>query len=144
VEPQRVGDYLDDSLVADLIAVTERAVDDVAPPVLSQTLNVRELVNQAGGGNNPASNDGVATGELHAEVAVVSPAHATREAGDDLAAVAADFFTSDRDQLRRGQPFAGQVAMQMPGRAVARLSGIDDDHRPALAPKLKRGGKSGG
>ena len=59
VEPQRVGDYLDDSLVADLIAVTERAVDDVAPPVLCQALNVRELVNQARGGKNPACSSGL-------------------------------------------------------------------------------------
>ena len=46
MEPHRVGDDLDDAPVADLEAVAERAVDDVAPPVLCQAVDVGELVHQ--------------------------------------------------------------------------------------------------
>ena len=34
--------------------------------------------------------------------------------------------------------------MHVGGGGVARLAGVDDDHRPALAPELKGGGQSGG
>ena len=34
--------------------------------------------------------------------------------------------------------------MHVGGGGVARLAGVDDDDRPALAPELERGGKSGG
>ena len=109
-----------------------------------ETLNVRELVCQAGGGKNPAGNDGVAAGELGAEVAGFGAAHSAHSSGQDLAAVATDLFAAGGDQLRRGKPFTPEVAMHMRGWAVARLPGIDDDHGPALAPELKRGGESGG
>ena len=69
VESRRVGDDLDDSPVADLVSVAERAVDDVAPPVLREAVDVGELVDQTGGGKHPASDDGVTADELDAEVA---------------------------------------------------------------------------
>ena len=53
VEAHRVGDDLDDAPVADLVAVAERAVDDVAAPVLGEAVDVGELVDQAGGGEHP-------------------------------------------------------------------------------------------
>ena len=34
--------------------------------------------------------------------------------------------------------------MHVGGGGVSRLAGVDDDHRPALAPELERGGESGG
>ena len=67
VEPQRVGNDLDDAPVADLEAVAERAVDDVAPPVLCQALDVGELVYQPGSGKNSTSNDGVTADQFDAE-----------------------------------------------------------------------------
>ncbi len=112
--------------------------------MLREAIDVREFVRQAGGGKNPASNDGVTAGDFDAEVVGISAAHTTHATGEDLAAVAADLFTTSGDQLRWGKPFTSEVAVHMCGGAVARLAGVDDDHRPALTPELKAGGKSGG
>ena len=144
VQPRWMGDNLDDALVADLVAVAERAVDDVAPPVLREALDVRELVHQARGGKDPAGNDGVAAGELDAEVARFAAAHAGDEAVEDLAAVAADLFAANGGQLRRGKPFPAEVAVHVRSRAVAGLPGIDDDHGPALPSELERRSEPGG
>ena len=75
VEPHRVGDDLDDAPVADLEAVAERAVDDVAAPVLGEAVDVGELVDQTGRGEHPAGDDGVAADELDAEAVVVGAGH---------------------------------------------------------------------
>ena len=63
---------------------------------------------------------------------------------EDLAAVAADLLATDGGQLRRRQALVAEVAVHVGGRGVARLAGVDDDHRPALAPELERGGQAGG
>ena len=68
----------------------------------------------------------------------------THAAGEDLAAVAADLLATDRGQLRRRQPLVAEVAVHVGGGGVAGLAGVDDDHRPALAPELERGGEPGG
>ena len=104
VESHRVGDDLDDAPVADLEAVAERTVDDVAAPVLGEAVDVRELVDQAGGGKNPTSDDGVTADELDAEAVVVGAGHTTHATGEDLTAVAADLLTTDR----RSAPTAGR------------------------------------
>jgi hypothetical protein len=54
VQTHRVGDDLDDAPVAELVAVAERAVDDVPAPVLGEALDVGQLVDQTGGGENPS------------------------------------------------------------------------------------------
>ena len=98
-----MGDDLDDALVADLVAVAERAVDDVAAPVLGEAVDVGELVDEAGGGQHPAGDDRVAAGELDAEAAVVGAGDVDGPAGEDLAAVAADLLATDGGQLRRAR-----------------------------------------
>ena len=139
-----MGDDLDDAPVADLVAVAERAVDDVAAPVLGEAVDVGELVDQTGGGEHPAGDHGVAAGELDAEAAVVGAGDVDGAAGEDLAAVAADLLATDRGQLRRRKALVAEVAVHVGGGGVARLAGVDDDHRPALAPELEGGGESGG
>jgi len=99
VETHRMGDDLDDAPVADLVAVAERTVDDVAPPVLREAVDLRELVHQAGSAKNPTSDDGVTTDELDAEAAVIGAGHMTRAGGEDLTAVGADLLTTDDGQL---------------------------------------------
>ena len=37
-----------------------------------------------------------------------------------------------------------EVAVHVGGGGIARLAGVDDDDRPALAPELERGGEPGG
>ena len=95
-----VGDDLDDALVTDLEAVAERAVDDVAPPVLGQAIDVGELVDQTGGGEHTAREHSVAAGEVEAE-AVVGAAHVDDTSGDHLTAIAADLLATDGGQVRR-------------------------------------------
>jgi len=112
--------------------------------VLRKAVNVRELIHQAGGGKNPASNDGVTAGDFDAEAIGISTAHTAHATGEDLAAVAADLFTTSGGQLRWGEPFTSEITVHMCGGAVARMARVDDDHRPALTPELKRGGKPGG
>ena len=43
-----------------------------------------------------------------------------------------------------GEPFITEVAVHVRSEGVARLTGVDDDHGPALAAELESGGKSGG
>ena len=128
VEPIRVGDDLHDAPVADLEAMAKGAVDHVAAPVLGQTVDVRQLVYQAGSGKNPASDDGVATDELDPEAVVIGTGHTARQTGKDLNAIAADFLATIGDQLRRRNPFTTEVAVHVCGRSVARVAGVDHDH----------------
>ena len=145
VQTQRVGDDLDDAPVADLEAVTERAVDDVAAPVLGEPVDVGELVDQAGGGEHPTGDDGVTADELDAEVVVVGAGHVDspgrrgphrRSCGPPR-----DRWRSSSDGR---SPFVTEVAVHVCGGGVARLAGVDDDHRAALAPELQGGGEPGG
>ena len=110
-----MGDDLDDAPVADLEAVAERTVDDVAPPVLRQAVDVGELVHQTGGGKDPASDDGVAPDELDAEAAVIRAGHTARATGQDLTAVAADLLATNGGQLRGREPFMTEVAVHVCG-----------------------------
>ena len=96
-----MGDDLDDAPVTDLEAVAERAVDDVAAPVLGQAVDVGELVDQTGGGEHTAREHGVAAGEVDAEAVVVGAGHVDDTSGDHLAAIAADLLATDRGQVRR-------------------------------------------
>jgi transcriptional regulator with XRE-family HTH domain len=143
VEAHRVGDDLDDGPVADLEAVAERAVDDVAPPPFGKAVDVRELVYQTGRGEHPPSHDGVAADELNAETVVVAAHHSCDAFAEDLAAVATDLLTTEGGQLRGRKALATEVAVHVCGGRVARLAGVDDDHRPTLASELERRCKSG-
>ena len=75
VEPHRVRDDLDDSPIGDLIAVAEGAVDDSTAPLLGETVDLWELVDEAGGGEDTASHDRVAADQLDSEVGLVEAGH---------------------------------------------------------------------
>src|SRR5215210_1442046 len=75
VETPRVGDNLDDALVADLETVAERTVDDVAAPVFGQTVDGGEVVDHSRGGEHPTGEHGVAADELDAEAVVDGAGH---------------------------------------------------------------------
>ena len=122
VETHRVGDDLDDAPVADLVAVAERAVDDVAAPVLGEAVDVGELVDETGGGEHPSGDQRMATGELDAEAVVVGAGDVDGAAGEDLTSVAADLLTTDGGQLRRRKPLVTEVAVHVGGGGVARLA----------------------
>ncbi len=71
-----MGDDLDDVAVAHLEAMAERTVDDVVAPVLREAVDVGKLVHQAGGGQDPAGDDGVTADELDPEAVVIRAGHA--------------------------------------------------------------------
>jgi hypothetical protein len=108
-------------------------------------VDVREVVHQTSRSEHSPGNDGVTADELDAEaVVVVDASHSNDASGEDLAAVAADLFTSDGGQLRWRKPVATEVTVHVCGAGVARLAGVDDDHRATLASELERRGKPGG
>ena len=67
MKAHRMGDDADDVPVANLETATERAMDHVAAPVLSQAVDLRQLVDQARGGQHPTSDDRVPAHEFDAE-----------------------------------------------------------------------------
>ena len=74
----------------------------------------------------------------------IGAGHSATRPIEDLAAVAADLLATDGGQLRWRKALAAEVAVHVGGGGVARLAGVDDDHRPALASQLEGGGQSGG
>ena len=102
VQSHRVGDDLHDAPIADLVAVAERTVDDIAPPVFGEPVDVGELVHQPGGGKHPTSDDDVTADEFDAEAVVIGARHPSGATGEDLSAVASDLLTANGAQLRRG------------------------------------------
>jgi transcriptional regulator with XRE-family HTH domain len=146
MEILRMGDDLHDALITEFVAVAERAVDHLAPPVLRESVDVGQLVHQTGCRQHPARHDGVPTDELdaEAEARVVGAGHLAGTAGDNFAAVAAYLLAPDCDQLGRSNPFMAEIAVHVRGRGVARVTAVDDDHRAALTTKLDCGGEAGG
>ncbi len=145
VQTHRVGDDLHDALVAHLVAVAERAVDDAVSPVLGQSGDVGQLVDEAGGGEHATGDHRVAAGQCEAEAAVAAAGRRRRRC-------------RRAPRRRSGGPPRGrslrmsdgadavvaEVAVHVRGGSVARLAGVDDDHRSALPTELQRGGESGG
>ena len=132
-----MGDDLHDAQVADLIAVAERAVNRVAPPVLGQSVNVGELVEQTSSGQDTACYHRVATDQLNTEVVVVDTGHLGGAAGDDFAPVATNLGTGDCGQLRGRHAFVAEVAVHVCGRGISGLPGIDHDDRSSLPTELQ-------
>jgi hypothetical protein len=128
VEARFVSEDLDDAPVPELEAVAERAVDNVATPVLRQAVDVRELVHETRRSKHPASDDRVALDELDAEAIVIGAVHMSHAPGEDLTAVAADLLTAQGDQLGGGKPFMTEVTVHVCGGSVAGLTGVDHDH----------------
>jgi transcriptional regulator with XRE-family HTH domain len=139
-----VGDDLDDAPIANLVTVAERAVDHVAAPVFGQPVDVGKRVHQTGGGEHSASYHAVAPGELNTELVVIGAGHVDRAAGEDLAAMTTDLVATYGEQLRRRSSLVAEVAVHVGGRGIARLAGVDDDHRAALTTELERGRQAGG
>ena len=144
MEAHLVGDDLDDASVADLEAVAEGAMDHVAAPVLAQTVDVGEFVDQTGGRKHSPGDQRMPTGERDAEVVVVDSGDVHRATGDDLDSVAAHLVATDRGQIVGRKTLVPEIAVHVGGGGVAGLAGVDDDHGPALASELECGGKSSG
>jgi hypothetical protein len=144
VEAHRMGDDLHDLLVAHLVAVAERAVDHVTTPVFDQPVDVGELVDETGGGEDPSRNDRVPSGQFDPEPFIAGAADVDSSPVEHFDAVAADLLAGDHRELRGGDAVVAEIAVHVGCRGVARRAGIDDDHRASLAAELQRRCQTGG
>jgi hypothetical protein len=122
----RTGTQHPDWLVTDLVAVAVRAVQHVLAPALAHARDLGQLVAQAGGHHHPASLERRAAGQVHQEAAV----DVLHLALEQLYAIFSHLGPTRRQQLRRGHPVPGQKPVQVRGRGVARLPGVDHGHAP--------------
>ena len=117
-------------LVADLVAVAVRAVQQVAAPPFGDAGDVGDLVAQAGGDQDSTgartrpsasvtSNRGPSAGG-------VSRGEVGDGAGDELAAVAGDLGSSLREQGGGRGAVPAEEAVHVRCWCVARLAGVDD------------------
>jgi hypothetical protein len=139
-----MGDDLHDPLVAHLVAVAERAVDHVTTPVLDQSVDVGELVDETGGGEDPSRNDRVPSGQFDPEPVAGGAADVDSLPIEHFDAVAADLLAGDHRELRGGDAVVAEIAVHASCRGVAWRAGIDDDHRASLAAELQRRCEPGG
>ena len=118
-----------DRPVAHLPAVAVRAVQDVAAPTARAARDVGQLVGQPRGDQQPA---GAHRPPSARSTRKPSSRRSARHdlAGDDLAAVAGHLLATDGQQLARRGALAPEVVVHVPGRGVAGLPGVDDQHRP--------------
>ncbi len=144
VQAHRVGEDLNDALVAGFVTVAERAVDDSVSPLLREAIDVGQLIHGAGRGKDASGNDRVPTDELDAQAAFAVAGNTVGSSRDDFTAIAADLLLPCAQQLRGRYPLMAQVAVYARGGGVARFAGIDDDDRPSLPSQLQRGAQASG
>ena len=114
-----------EGLVADLVAVAVRAVQQVAAPALAHPGDVGELVAQPGGDQDAAGAQRPAVGEGDLEAGArrrrCAAAMPVTRAGDELAAVAGDLVAAGGQQLggREAVASRGSPACARPGRCAA-------------------------
>ena len=112
-------------------------------PVLGEAGHVGQLVGQAGRGDDPSGVDDVPAGELEAE-AVVLARDVEDPSGEDLGPVGAYLLARDPQEVRRRPPLVPEVAVHVGGRRIARLAGVDDEHRASLPGQLQGRCEAGG
>jgi hypothetical protein len=134
---QRPGGQHADTSVPDLPPVAVRAVHHVAPPPVRQARHVRQLVNQPGRHQQPPRPHIAPAVQGHQESVAILRRRLDGSAGD-LAAVPGHFRSPGRHQLGRWRAIPGQVVVHLTGQGVARLSGVEDQHR-APGPRERQG-----
>ena len=122
VQPHLVGDHVHDAAVAHLVAVTERAVDDIATPVIGDAVDVGQHVDEPSGRQHPAGDDRVAAGQFDAEAAVGGPGDVDGSPGEHFAAIAAHLVAADRARSAAAEGLRGRGsrACARPGRCAVR------------------------
>jgi hypothetical protein len=145
-EPGRAGGPAEHAelAVADLVAVTVGAVQDVAGPAVGQPWDVGQFVAESGGDQQPPRRDPLAVAEEHPEAAA-AVGHQVRDGvDDDVTAVPLDFIPARGEELGGRKSVASEIAMHVCGRGVARLTGIDDEDLAPGARENQGRGQAGG
>ena len=132
-----------DRLVPDLPPVAVRAMQHVASPALPDPRNVRQLVYQPRGDQQPPCADPEAVLQRHGEAAVdrLSRGDASVE---HPRAVAADLLPADLQQRGRVRAVPGEEPVDAGGGRVTRLAGVDDQHRAPGSTKHQCAAEAGG
>ena len=131
--------------VADLVAVAVGAVQDVAGPPLAQPRDVGELVAQAGGDQEAPCRDPLPVGEEDPEAGSA----VGHQVGDGAVRRSRRRSSStsspaDGQQLGGRETVAGEVAVHVGGRGVARRAGVDHEDAAPGAGEDQGGGQAGG
>jgi hypothetical protein len=100
-------------------------VQKVPAPSLPDAGNVRQLVAQPGGDQDPARPQWRAAGQSDLEAG----RHADHGVVEQGAAIAGHLTPAGGEQLAGGHAIPGQKAMHVRGRRVARPAGIHHSHR---------------
>ena len=100
-----------DPAVSHLVAVAVRAVEDVSSPAVAQSLDVWELVAQAGRYKQPPGRDALTIGEQHPESTPAVGDEVANDGGDDVAALLADLPVACVQRLCRRHAVAREMAV---------------------------------
>ena len=119
-----------------------RAVHDLPAPALAQPGDLGQLVDEPGGHEQPPPVVHGAVVQGHDEVAGVA-GRRTDPTVDHLDAVAAHLVPTDCEQLERVHAVAAEEAVHTVGGCVARVAGVDHEHRAAGAAQVQGPAQSG-
>ena len=132
----------DDGAIADLPAVTVRAVQHISPPPRPQAGDVGKDVTHSGRNDESARPDGRSVVESQDESVVHSGGgHGGRF--DESSAVGFEFGSPDCEEIARRHAVAAQKVVHPRRRRVARQAGIAHQHRTARSRQRRRGAEPG-
>ena len=130
--------------VADLVAVAVGAVQDVAGPPIAEPGDVGQLVAQAGGDQESPRRDPLPVLEQDPEPARPSGTSSVTVPATISPPYAVTSSPAGREQLGGREAVAGEVAVHVGGRRVARLAGVDHQDLAAGPGEDQGCGQAGG
>src|SRR5215212_6509 len=131
-----------DRPIPDLPPVAVRAMQHVAPPALPDPRNVRQVVDEPRGDQQPPGADPAAVLEHHGEAAVDRLGRGDASI-EHLRSVATDLHPPGLEQRGRGHAVPGEEPVDPGGWRVARLARVDDQHRAPGSTKDQRAAEAG-
>ena len=129
--------------VTDFVAVTVGAVQHISSPPLGEPWYGRQFVDQAGRDEDAPGPDSSAVRQQRPERVTAVRHQRGDSAVDDVAAVTRDLPPSSCEQVPGGHAVAGQVAVQMACRRVARRPGVDHENASAGSGQHQGGRQAG-
>jgi len=127
-----------DRQVAGLPPVAVRAVQHVAPQALADPGDVRQLIDESTGDQQPPGAELATVVQPHGERPVVERSRRDDATVEQLHAVAADLGSTGRQQRGRDRAVPRQEAVYPGGRRVAGFARVDDQDRAPRPPEHQR------
>src|SRR5918997_1211377 len=132
-----------DRPIPDLPSVAVWAMQHVTPPALPDPRNVRQLVDEPGGDQQPPGADPAAVLQRHGEAAVDRLGRGDASV-ENAHAIAANLLPSSLEQRGRGHAVPGEEPVDPGGGRVAGLARVDDQHRPPGPAEHQCAAEAGG